>query len=224
MPQPTPTLARACALIGRGAVAAAVLVGAAAAASASPADAAPVPMAIPGNPHSGTVIERAGTALAAHEVFSWTQAPDAFAAYVSARHAAADAVSFELGMDPAGLRDAWARADLPHQKAVLAALTQIDRQYVKNTSDPSVGFDCSGLTAFAWARAGLTITRQSSAQLAASRPVEQGEAVAGDLAQYPGHVMMYLGVGDAIVHAANQSTDVAIGFLSRGSRFGDPTG
>ena len=114
--------------------------------------------------------------------------------------------------------------DLPHQKAVLAALTQIDRQYVKNTSDPSVGFDCSGLTAFAWARAGLTITRQSSAQLQASRRVDQSEAVAGDLAQYPGHVMMYLGVGDAIVHAANQSTDVAIGFLSRGSNFGDPTG
>ena len=60
-----------------------------------------------------------------------------------------------MGLDPAGLRDAWARADLPHQKAVLAALTQIDRPTATSTSDPGVGFDCSGLTAFAWARAGV---------------------------------------------------------------------
>jgi cell wall-associated NlpC family hydrolase len=196
----------------------------AAVAIAAPADAAPVLTAIPGNPHSPTVIERAAAALAAQDVFRWTGAPDAFTAYVAARHAAADAVALELGIDPVGLRDAWARADVPHQTAVLAALTQIDRPYVKNTSDPAVGFDCSGLTAFAWQRAGLSITHQSSGQLAASRPVDQSEAMAGDLAQYPGHVMMYLGVGDAIVHAANHSTDVAIGFLSRGSRFGDPTG
>jgi len=190
----------------------------------SPAAAAPVPARIPGDPHSRAVIDHAGAALAAHDAFSWAGSPDAFAAYVGARNTAADAVGAELGVDPAALRAAWARADLAHQKAVLAALTQIHMPYVKNTSDPAVGFDCSGLTAFAWGRAGLTITRQSSAQLSAARPVEQSEAIAGDLAQYPGHVMMYLGTGDAIVHAANRNTDVAIGFLSRSSRFGDPTG
>ena len=42
--------------------------------------------------------------------------------------------------------------------------------------------------------------------------------------QYPGHVMMYLGVGDAIVHASNPSTDVELSFTSRSVRFGDPTG
>ena len=46
-------------------------------------------------------------------------------AYLGARNATADVVAFELGLDPVALRDAWARADLPHQKAVLAALTQI---------------------------------------------------------------------------------------------------
>jgi cell wall-associated NlpC family hydrolase len=224
MPHPSRSLTRAWTRLGRRALAAGVLAGAALAAIPEPAGAAPVLAAIPGDPHSLAVIERAGAALAAHDVYSWTRAPDPFAAYVAARHAAADAVAVELGLDPAAVRDAWARADLPHQEAVLAALSQIDRPYVTNTSDPTVGFDCSGLTAFAWGRAGLTITRQSSAQLEASRPIGQAEARAGDLAQYPGHVMMYLGVGDAIVHAANHSTDVAIGFLSRGSRFGDPTG
>ena len=102
--------------------------------------------------------------------------------------------------------------------------TQIGAQYVKNTSDPNVGFDCSGLTAYAWGRAGVELSRQSSAQINAARSIDQSEAFAGDLAQYPGHVMMYLGVGDAIVHAANHEKDIAIGFLSRDVRFGDPTG
>lgn len=190
----------------------------------SPAAAAPAPVRIPGDPHSRAVIDRANLALSAHDVFSWARSPDTFAAYVGARHAAADAVSFELGLDPAAMRAAWARADLGHQKAVLAALTQIHMPYVGNTADPAVGFDCSGLTAFAWERAGLTITHQSTAQIAASRSVDQSEAMAGDLAQYPGHVMMYLGTDEAIVHAASSRTDIAIGFLSRSSRFGDPTG
>ena len=160
----------------------------------------------------------------AHDVFSYTGTPDAFVGYLGARNATADVVAVELGLDPVALRDAWARADLPHQKAVLAALTQIGAPYVKNTSDPNVGFDCSGLTAYAWGRAGVELSRQSSAQINAARSIDQSEAFAGDLAQYPGHVMMYLGVGDAIVHAANHEKDIAIDFLSRDVRFGDPTG
>jgi hypothetical protein len=179
---------------------------------------------ISGDPHSPVVIERANDALTAHDVFSYGRAPEAFVAYVAERNATADIVAFELGIDPIALRDAWAHADLAHQKAVLAALTQIGAPYVRNTSDPAVGFDCSGLTAFAWARAGLDLTRQSSAQINAARPIEQSEAMAGDLLQYPGHVMMYLGAGDAIVHAANHDKDIAIDFISRGVRFGDPTG
>ena len=179
---------------------------------------------IGGDPHSPAVIERANAALTAHDVFSYTHAPDAFVVYMQARNATAEAVAVELAVDPVALRDAWSRADLQHQKAVLAALGQIGAEYVKNTSDPAVGFDCSGLTAFAWARAGVPISRQSSSQINATRGIEQSQAVAGDLAYYPGHVMMYLGVGDAIVHAVNHSKDVAIGFLSRDVRFGDPSG
>jgi hypothetical protein len=48
--------------------------------------------------------------------------------------------------------------------------------------------------------------------------------MAGDLVQYPGHVMMYLGVGDAIVHAVNHKDDVELDFFRRNVRFGDPVG
>ena len=48
--------------------------------------------------------------------------------------------------------------------------------------------------------------------------------MAGDLVQYPGHVMMYLGFGDAIVHAVNSGRDVAIDVLRRDVRFGNVTG
>ena len=200
------------------------IAGGAVAAVGSTVSAAPAPAAIAGNPHSLAVIEQANVALTAHDVFSYTGTPDAFVAYLGARNATADVVAFELGLDPVALRDAWARADLPHQKAVLAALTQIGASYVKNTSDPAVGFDCSGLTAYAWGRAGVQLSRQSSAQINAARSIDQSEAFAGDIAQYPGHVMMYLGVGDAIVHAANHEKDVALDVLRRDVRFGDPTG
>ena len=42
--------------------------------------------------------------------------------------------------------------------------------------------------------------------------------------QYPGHVMLYLGVGEAIVHASNPSTDVELSFTSRSVRYGNPLG
>ena len=205
-------------------VASLAIAGGAVAAVGSTVSAAPAPAAIAGDPHSPVVIEQANVALTAHDVFSYTGTPDAFVAYLGARNATADVVAFELGLDPVALRDAWARADLPHQKAVLAALTQIGAPYVKNTSDPAVGFDCSGLTAYAWGRAGVQLSRQSSAQINAARSIDQSEAFAGDIAQYPGHVMMYLGVGDAIVHAANHEKDVALDTLRRDVRFGDPTG
>ena len=66
--------------------------------------------------------------------------------------------------------------------------------------------------------------RQSGAQINGRPAVDQSAAVAGDIVQYPGHVMMYLGVGDAIVHAVNPAADVEIDVVRRDVRFGDPLG
>jgi hypothetical protein len=179
---------------------------------------------IGGDHHSRLVVERANAALAAHDTFSVAGTPGNFVAYLGARDAAADAVAMEMGLDPAAVRAAWSRADLRHQEVVLAALTQLGVAYHYASSEPGVAFDCSGLTAFAWGRAGVQLAHQSGSQISAAAGRDHDTALAGDLAQYPGHVMLYLGVGDAVVHASNPSTDVELSFASRSVRFGDPTG
>jgi len=191
---------------------------------AGPAAAAPAPSRIGGDHHSPAVVLLSNAALAAHDTFSVTGSPAAFVDYVAKRGATSDAVAAEMGLDPTALRNAWSRADLQHQEALLAALTQLGVAYRSSTSEPGVGFDCSGLTAFAWGRAGLPLARQSGSQINAAARRDPASAVAGDLVQYPGHVMMYLGIGEAIVHASNPSTDVELSFTGRSVRFGDPTG
>ena len=187
--------------------------------AAGPADAG-----IAGNHQSPTVVTTAFWALAARDTFAATGTPGDFTAYLAARNAAADSVATEMALDPVAVRDAWARADMAHQTAVLAALAELGKPYRFAASDPAVGFDCSGLTAYAWARAGVGIAHQSGAQIRAAAPRDHGSALAGDLVQYPGHVMLYLGVGDAIVHAVNRADDVELDFVRRAVRFGDPIG
>ncbi len=138
------------------------------------------------------------------------------------------AVANRLGADGARVNQAWATADRPHQIALLSALTQVGVAYRRNTSKPGVGFDCSGLTAYAWGQAGVALTRQSGAQIRNAAARTRDTAQAGDLAYYPGHVMIWLGVDNLIVHAADAVRDVEVGEISnrRASRakFGDPTG
>jgi peptidoglycan DL-endopeptidase CwlO len=109
---------------------------------------------------------------------------------------------------------------------VLAAMTQVGVPYRYNTSKEGVGFDCSGLTTFAWQRAGVSLVRQSGEQIRNAAPVDRETAKAGDLVQYPGHVMMYLGVGDAIIHSVMTGRTVELDTISdrkvRSVRFGDP--
>jgi cell wall-associated NlpC family hydrolase len=147
--------------------------------------------------------------------------------YVRLRDEAATLAAAELSLPAAMLRDAWALSDLDKQTALLAALTQLGVPYRTNSSEPGVGFDCSGLTTYAWGVAGHDLTRQSRAQINAATRVERTAAEAGDLMYYPGHVMMYLGIGDAIVHSRQRGSDVEITFLtgrhSGSVVFADPT-
>jgi cell wall-associated NlpC family hydrolase len=150
-----------------------------------------------------------------------------FARYVKLRDDAANLAAAELGIPAAMLRDAWALTSLQKQTALLAALTQLGVPYRSNSSEPGVGFDCSGLTTYAWGVAGLDLARQSRAQINASTRVERVAAQAGDLMYYPGHVMMFLGVGDAMVHSRQRGSEVEITFLtgrhSNNVVFADPT-
>src|SRR5688572_16266053 len=89
------------------------------------------------------------------------------------------------------------------QIAVSAALSVQGTQYVWGSADPSVGFDCSGLTSWAWAQAGISIPHSSAAQYSALPHVALGSVQPGDLIFYYSpisHVALYIG-GGRIVHA-----------------------
>ena len=159
----------------------------------------------------------------------WVGSGDAsdYRTFVWFRTQAAQYAAIELGYPQDEMVEAWASTPTGHQLAVLAAMTQIGVPYRTNSSQENVGFDCSGITTFAWSRAGVQLTRQSSAQIREAAPLDRSSAKAGDLVQYPGHVMMYLGVGDAVIHSVMRGRTVELDTISerrsKSVRFGDPT-
>jgi cell wall-associated NlpC family hydrolase len=130
------------------------------------------------------------------------------------RHALAEVVSPFVGVPAAELENAWAVADPRRQAVIYTALAQLGKPYVANGETPEVGFDCSGLTKFAWAKAGVALEHQSEAQVRQGEVRTFASAQPGDLLHYPGHIGMYLGAGRAIVHAVNHETDLSIGEAS----------
>ncbi|MCA1219272.1 bifunctional lytic transglycosylase/C40 family peptidase [Streptomyces sp. 8L] len=77
------------------------------------------------------------------------------------------------------------------------------------------GFDCSGLTLYAYSRVGITLPRTAAQQYAASEPVKPGEQRPGDLVFYGNsaasihHVGIYIG-GGWILDAPRPGTKVRI--------------
>ena len=135
-------------------------------------------------------------------------------------------IAARLGLDPTVLRVAWHRADRPHQVALMAALSQVGTPYRTNTRTPGVGFDCSGLTSWAWGQAGAQIAHQSHTQIRAAAKRTLATAQAGDLVYFPGHVMLYLGAEDAIVQSPSHGRTVEVAILGKHRRghvlYGDP--
>ena len=196
------------------------------------AHAAPVaPIAAQNRPQKPTrlpdvIADQASQALAMVKRFEQTGDRLALSGFDRARDDIAAAVAARLGLEASAMQDAWRAADLEHQTAVIAAMGQLGVSYRRNTSRPGVGFDCSGLTTYAWAQAGHELTRQSTAQIRAAAPRNRSTAQAGDLVQYPGHVMMWLGVDLAVVHAVMPGRPVEVDNVRDRSslRWGDPTG
>lgn len=144
--------------------------------------------------------------------------------YLDKRNVVAAAVAQRLEIDPALMIAAWERSDLEHQEALLAGLTQMGVPYRRNTSKEGEGFDCSGLTTYAWGQAGFALTRQSSSQIRAAAKRTPETAQAGDLVQYPGHVSMWLGVDRAMLHSPYSGKYVEVYISNKRSlRYGDPT-
>jgi len=98
--------------------------------------------------------------------------------------------------------------------AVAAAESQIGVPYHWGGESPGVGFDCSGLTQWAWGRAGVGIPRTAQEQYDAIEHVSLAALEPGDLLFWGSggditHVGMYVGGGN-VIHAPETGETVRI--------------
>jgi cell wall-associated NlpC family hydrolase len=97
------------------------------------------------------------------------------------------------------------------QVAVDTALAQLGDPYVWAAGGPNA-FDCSGLTQYAYAAAGVKLPHSSKAQSTMGAAVSRSELQPGDLVFFRSpvsHVGMYIG-GGRMVHAATFGVPVQI--------------
>ncbi len=106
--------------------------------------------------------------------------------------------------------------------AVAFAKAQVGKGYRYATSGPDT-FDCSGLTAAAWAHGGVSLAHYSGAQYQQTMRIGAGDLQPGDLVFYgPGgsqHVEIYIG-GGMVVSASNPATGVKLAGVRYGSASG----
>jgi cell wall-associated NlpC family hydrolase len=182
---------------------------------------------LPTNALATEVAQSASRALSDYDKYLMLGDGALYRSYAYYRGQTARLAATEIGYSADKMADAWASTPVEHQRAVLAAMTQVGVPYRRNTSSEGVGFDCSGLTTYAWAKPGVTLFRQSGSQISNAKRLDRSTARAGDLVHYPGHIMMYLGVDDAIIHSVMTGRTVELDTISarRSSSvsFGDPS-
>ncbi|MGE0304761.1 MAG: NlpC/P60 family protein [Acidimicrobiia bacterium] len=101
--------------------------------------------------------------------------------------------------------------------AVEQAMSQIGVTYRWGQDDPESGFDCSGLTSWAWGRVGVSIPHSSRAQFNSLARVEPEDLEPGDLVFFGSpvhHVGMYIGNGQ-MVHAPHSGAVVSVASIYR---------
>jgi cell wall-associated NlpC family hydrolase len=97
------------------------------------------------------------------------------------------------------------------QVAVDTALAQQGKPYVWGGAGPD-SFDCSGLTQYAYAAAGISLPHSSSMQSTMGAPVAYADLQPGDLVFFyspVSHVGMYIGNGQ-MVHAGTSGDVVKV--------------
>jgi cell wall-associated NlpC family hydrolase len=107
--------------------------------------------------------------------------------------------------------------------AVRAALSRLGRPYVWGATGPDQ-FDCSGLTQWSYARAGIHLDRTTYQQIYDGIPVPRSQVRPGDLV-FPstGHVQMAIG-NNLVVEAPHAGATVRISPLGTGVQIRRPVG
>jgi cell wall-associated NlpC family hydrolase len=145
----------------------------------------------------------------------------ALAAQISAQQAAAAVSRNRNAVDAAARRSAGVGAPRPGNNsqppvqagriipppspggagAVAAARSQLGVPYHWGQMSPGNGFDCSGLTAWAWAQAGRNLPHNAAAQYAVTTHIDIADIQPGDLVFFGNpihHNGMYIGNGQMI--------------------------
>lgn len=170
---------------------------------------------------STVIAAEAEQAVAAFDRWSRTQNPVDYVRFVQGRDQAAALTEQEIELADGALTSAWSQVSIAKQQAILSAVSQLGVPYESLASEPGVGFDCSGLTIWAFGEAGVELPRISRDQINDAERTDRDDAEAGDLVYYPGHISIYLGA-DTMVHSPNSGSHVEVGPLpSKPLRFGD---
>lgn len=105
--------------------------------------------------------------------------------------------------------------------AVATAMAQQGDEYQWAAAGPDE-FDCSGLTMYAWAKAGVSLPHSSASQYASLPHVDKDQLQPGDLVFFYNpihHVGMYIGGGN-MVHAFSEGSPVSVDSVF-GGYYGD---
>lgn len=109
------------------------------------------------------------------------------------------------------------------QGAVNVASQFIGYSYVWGASDPNVGFDCSGLTSYAYRQVGVNLPHNSAAQFNNGYAVDTNNLKPGDLVFFSfggggiDHVGMITSSDGSFIHASTPQTGVRYDNIFNGS-------
>ena len=134
-------------------------------------------------------------------------------------HLVATEIAVAVPLDVDALLAAWQTTSLQRLRVMFTALSQVGTAYRYGGNTPS-GFDCSGLTSYAWASVGVRLPRTPTQQIEQAVPRDLGQLRPGDVLWRPGHIGMSLGIPDVMVNATQTGRPVEVKRWGRVTRSG----